>query len=589
MKSIVSVKAIFLCLIALLAISGQSWSQTLWGVSTDSLGTLYKFNVQQQEFTLLHTFKNITKSNRQSGDKKDRPDNKVVDLISEFRFDTSPKDSITDGYNPAGCLVYSSGNYLYGATYKGGEFDNGTLFRIDTSGNNYETVYSFHGFQLIGNPILIDSLIYICANTQPGSDGVLLAINLNSYEFDTIFTLAYGFMESTASIGFDKTVLVNDYRIFGYNPSTNLITLLGNLPSMAGYGTGSLLQTETGDIYGTSKFGGINEVGVIFQHLQGITEPIKLHTFLNSDRIKIPKNSVVEGANNKLLGCSAWFYNDPGCIYQFDLSSNEFSIIYDFDEVSGTIPGSDLIKDLNQKIYGTTMLGGVNGKGTIFSFDPVSNQITILYDLDIVTGRFPLHGHLIITGDYPLNILPVVFTDQPTGLVDQEINLNGRVNPNGQYLYAWFEYGTDTTMLTTTIPVMVTGDSLNHVTTHINELMFNTVYYYRTASGTDTLHSSDAINGDFVTFRTGPDGIQEVNNQFVIYPNPSDGLFNYTIKEKSEGVIYIYDLRGRKCLQISCDHLQSKGIIDIRSLDDGIYTAVIISESGVLNRRVVKF
>ncbi|NTW23580.1 MAG: T9SS type A sorting domain-containing protein [Lentimicrobium sp.] len=187
-----------------------------------------------------------------------------------------------------------------------------------------------------------------------------------------------------------------------------------------------------------------------------------------------------------------------------------------------------------------------------------------------------------------INMPPIVFTDEPSEQDARKINFNGRVNPGGQSLYAWFEYGSDTTMLTTTKRVLVSGDSLIHVTTRINELMYDRLYYYRIVAGSDTLFSSDAVKGAFVSFRTEPDGIHEMNNPIVIYPNPSDGLFNYALKEKSEGVITIYDLKGRKCMQLSCNHFQHNGVIDIRSLDNGIYNAVIISDTRVLNYRLVK-
>lgn len=192
------------------------------------------------------------------------------------------------------------------------------------------------------------------------------------------------------------------------------------------------------------------------------------------------------------------------------------------------------------------------------------------------------------TGYNSILIPPVVYTDQPSEPDAREINLNGRVNPNGQSLFAWFEYGNDTTLLTATLPEMVSGDTLNHVTSHINELIYDSLYYYRIVAGTDPLLSSDAVKGDFVAFRTGPDGIHEVSNPLVIYPNPSDGLFRYSVNEKNEGVIVIYDLKGRKCMQLSCNHFQHTGIIDIRSLDDGVYNAVMVSDTGVLNHKLVK-
>ena len=41
-------------------------------------------------------------------------------------------------------------------------------------------------------------------------------------------------------------------------------------------------------------------------------------------------------------------------------------------------------------------------------------------------------------------------------------------------------------------------------------------------------------------------------------------------------------------MQLTCNRFKHDGVIDIRSLDNGIYNAVIISESKVLNFRLVK-
>jgi predicted nucleotidyltransferase len=228
---------------------------------------------------------------------------------------------------------------------------------------------------------------------------------------------------------------------------------------------------------------------------------------------------------------------------------------------------------------------GNTGLNTSWSLTLPDDTSEYFWGVQAIDNSFLGSG---FTGFIPGNTFPVVFTDQPSDPGDRQINLNGRVNPIDQTVYAWFEYGTDTTLLNTTLPVMVSGNSLNHVTTLIDELMYNRNYFYRIAAGADPLVSTDAVKGDFVTFRTGPDGIPEYNSHFIIYPNPSDGLFKYTMKEKNECIISIYDLKGRKCMLISCDHLQHDGVIDIRSLDNGIYNAVIISETGVLNYRLVK-
>jgi uncharacterized repeat protein (TIGR03803 family) len=48
-----------------------------------------------------------------------------------------------DGNRPIGVLVQDSEGYLWGTTYQGGEYNEGTIFKIATTGKDYEVVYSF--------------------------------------------------------------------------------------------------------------------------------------------------------------------------------------------------------------------------------------------------------------------------------------------------------------------------------------------------------------------------------------------------------------------------------------------------------------
>jgi uncharacterized repeat protein (TIGR03803 family) len=51
--------------------------------------------------------------------------------------------TVYDGNRPIGVLVQDNEGYLWGTTYQGGEYNEGTIFKIATSGKDYALVYSF--------------------------------------------------------------------------------------------------------------------------------------------------------------------------------------------------------------------------------------------------------------------------------------------------------------------------------------------------------------------------------------------------------------------------------------------------------------
>ena len=108
----------------------------LYGMTTNGGhhddGVIFKLNIDDQSFQLLHRF----------------------------------GETHHDGKNPYGSLLLV-GNQLYGTTANGGDNDLGTVFVINTSGNNYQRLYSFggktnngDGSKPIDNVILVNGWLY---------------------------------------------------------------------------------------------------------------------------------------------------------------------------------------------------------------------------------------------------------------------------------------------------------------------------------------------------------------------------------------------------------------------------------------------
>ncbi len=90
------------------------------------------------------------------------------------------KPGTNDGINPYGSLMLN-GTTLYGMTQLGGSQGFGTVFQIDTTGDNYDRIYDFQGGDDAANPIdnviLLDNTLYGMTETggQCG-DGAIFSL-----------------------------------------------------------------------------------------------------------------------------------------------------------------------------------------------------------------------------------------------------------------------------------------------------------------------------------------------------------------------------------------------------------------------------
>ncbi len=162
---------------------------------------------------------------------------------------------------------------------------------------------------------------------------------------------------------------------------------------------------------------------------------------------------------------------------------------------------------------------------------------------------------------------PYVFTEPASGITYYDADLNGKVNPFNLSTNVFFEYGTDSIHLTTTDAEIYQGDSMFNVKRHIQNLVHDTVYYYRIKA----INEADTVSGLFVSFRTATDGIYENLREIFVYPNPCTGIIRLNLTGLPEGNIFIYDQSGRKRMELSSKELLNSKYIDISNFESGIY------------------
>lgn len=159
---------------------------------------------------------------------------------------------------------------------------------------------------------------------------------------------------------------------------------------------GDLDYDQNGVVYGVTKFGGNGDSCVIYSYDLVNNDYTLIHDFYDTqDSGWWDHSGGILLPDGKLYGVGQYggLY-DGGAIYRCDPTTGFFESLFDFDSVSGKVSSAGLISMGNGKLYGTTSMGGAYDKGTLFSFDPVTYEYTVLRNFNDTTGRWTGYGKL---------------------------------------------------------------------------------------------------------------------------------------------------------------------------------------------------
>lgn len=236
-----------------------------------------------------------------------------------------------DGAFPNGVISDQQGNF-YGTTNRGGSFGQGTVFKF-TPGGSLTTLYAFMGSSDGGEPF--DSALY--RDAQGNLYGTTM--------FDG-GTISFGVV----------------FKVTPEGAESVLHTFLGG--SDGAHPKGSLISDGNGNLYGTTSSGENLHGGTVFQITTAgvLTE---LHTFFGSDGYD-PNAGLAMDAQGNLFGTtfSGGSSND-GVVFEITAQDVE-TVLHDFSSSDGATPYCGLIIDQLGNLYGTTGFGGAFDQGTVF-------------------------------------------------------------------------------------------------------------------------------------------------------------------------------------------------------------------------------
>jgi uncharacterized repeat protein (TIGR03803 family) len=170
-------------------------------------------------------------------------------------------------------------------------------------------------------------------------------------------------------------------------PSGGTYTDLYNFNTTKGENPIGDLIISGSTLYGMTGGGGANGFGNIFSVNINGSAYTDLHDFTNSATDGAFPTADVTLYNGLLYGMtSGGGANGWGVIFSINPNGSGFQVLSSFGSGSnsGSQPTGSLVLSGNM-LYGCAG-GGVNGNGTIFSFNPLGNVYTDLYDITTASG-----------------------------------------------------------------------------------------------------------------------------------------------------------------------------------------------------------
>jgi uncharacterized repeat protein (TIGR03803 family) len=174
---------------------------------------------------------------------------------------------------------------------------------------------------------------------------------------------------------------------------------------------GAIVFDGSGNIFGTTHFGGITTCGgnvgggcgVVFELSQqtGGWKELALYAFGDQSDGGFPNAGVILDDNGNVFGTASTggsFQCNIGCgvVYELLKSANwSESVLHTFTGSDGEFPNAVLLQGKNGALYSTTWYGGNTGNGTVFALTPSSSSWTesVLYNFQGTSdGSAPAAG-----------------------------------------------------------------------------------------------------------------------------------------------------------------------------------------------------
>ncbi len=318
-------------------------------------------------------------------------------------------DDLVDGTTPQAGLIFDAAGNLYGTTVGGGPTGDGTVFELSPAGGGNWTekvLWNFGNgadgaepvagliFDAAGNLYGTTSLggtsnSGIVFELMPGAGGTWTEKVLHNFNYNDgdepaaglIFDAAGNLYGTTYEGGLDFGVVFELSPGAGGSWTEKVLYSFSGEPTDAASPQAGLIFDITGNLYGTTKFGGTSGAGAVFELSPAgggtWTEKV-LWSFGNGADGGSPVAGVIFDATGNLYGTTSagGTFSDGGTLFKLSPAGDggggtwTEQVLHNFGNgTDGSSPQAGLVLDGAGNLYGTTYNGGSYGGGTVFRFN----------------------------------------------------------------------------------------------------------------------------------------------------------------------------------------------------------------------------
>ena len=309
---------------------------------------------------------------------KTQPDGTGMATLKDFSSQETGSTNDSGSFPMAKLAL--AGNVLYGTTSQGGDFGQGTVFKMNADGTGFATIYSFSAL----NYSYFNGNNYIYTNGDGGSPQAGLALSGNCL---------YG----TASQGGNA----DEGTVFKINTDGTGFATLHDFSATTGANTNSdgatpraSLIIDGNMLYGTASLGGVKGFGVTFRVN---TDGTGFTNLISLTLSETPQAELVL-AGNTLYGTGyGGGIHRIGAVYRIHTDGTGFGYVHNFSGSDGEYLRGGLILS-GGLLYGTTSQGGTNGEGSVFAVNTNGSGFNELKSFSGGDGE-NLIGGLMLAGN----------------------------------------------------------------------------------------------------------------------------------------------------------------------------------------------
>ena len=258
-----------------------------------------------------------------------------------------------DGSSPSAPLTEGTDNLLYGLTGSGGKGRGGTVFRLNANGSDFTSLHSFTNIAPApsgpSGGILEASDGKLYGVTQSGGAsnlGTVFTIDKNGSNFALLHHFAGGLSDGASPLG-------------------------------------RLLEGKDGALYGTTYDAGAARLGTVFRVNKSGTGHTILHHFNGTDGAS-PRSGLIQGGDGLLYGTTEYGgAQDLGTVFRLNTIGLGYSKLHSFDGApDGAYPVANLTEARDGLLYGTTSHGGAfPSSGTVFVLAKDGTRYSVLLSI----------------------------------------------------------------------------------------------------------------------------------------------------------------------------------------------------------------